>query len=133
MPESPPDKPLMTIAPDGYIPRRMQLHRVRKTSDNLDKNKPQGDPTQDALEQFSINHPEDVDNPTPTKASKNFLSRNKTHILFAGSGSLFAGMVIIGFQSGESRLLIAGAIGYGLTIAASGASAIKEQIGNIRK
>ncbi len=55
MHETPPDKPLMTFAPDGYIPRRMQLQKVTGVK----------------ISRAELEPPE-----KSTSASKNFLRRS---------------------------------------------------------
>ncbi|MBP9716837.1 MAG: hypothetical protein KBD51_02735 [Candidatus Levybacteria bacterium] len=105
--ESPLDQPVMTFAPDGYIPGRIQLEKVKGS-------KP------------SLVQPERDNHEAPTRKTNDFILKNIARVsTIAGIGivGVYGTAVGEGIATGNTNKIIFGAVGAGLTLGAVGLNA----------
>lgn len=102
MSESPIGKPFMTIAPDGYVPSRMQLQKVKGSNPSLVQ-------------------PEKEIQEVPTSKSNDFIARNIARASIVGGigvVGIYGTNMGEGIATGNTNKIIFGAAGAGLTLAA---------------
>jgi len=100
MPENP-NRPLMTISPDGYVPRKMKLEKVKGSSP-------------------SLREPDEVEEETSSTVSQDFLIRNTARaaiVVGVGVGSLYGSYIGEGIAQGNMNRIIFGAAGAGFSLA----------------